>query len=221
MPDEEASPSPKPSDTLSRDGVMTRVDGACAVVGAEQTMTLDDIKGLIDVDVVYNYAREEGVDLVSVVREVANRSLTVQNALDLLADEKGVDRVELGNMTNWFDIYRYAEQQQMDLDAAMRQAYAIFGNKEEETLLESYDVVEAAADQSSLSAAVDDGRRKRSGKLEKAFKTDLKRLQTYRGIPDGRANRSKTKESRQAQKRAAKSNEKRGGLKGYLFGGGK
>ena len=67
----EATTSLKPSDPLSTPEAMARVDGACALVGAELTMTLDDTKDLIDVSIVYKCARDEGADLVLVVWEVA------------------------------------------------------------------------------------------------------------------------------------------------------
>ena len=182
---------PKP-ESLTEEERLTRVSAACSIVASELSINTDDVMDFIDALPLYNFAVENNLDLVYVVRETHKRASDVSKNLDALALEAKCDRQELGKLLNWFDVYEYAEQQGVTTLDGMRQAMKWANGEKEEPTKQSYW-----------------GSKPKT--LAGLSERELERMKAFKGFPDGKATRfDKKSKSRTNKGREKKLQERRG-----------
>ena len=169
-------------DSLGLSGIETRVKAACACVGADFSMTVDQVLAYIPASTVYAYAHKEGQDLTSVVKEVLQRTMAVEDGLDQVVIDTNVDREALYGLLNWFDVFDYAVQNRESLVEVMKYVLKTHGAH----LLQGGDNDESEAGSKSKATNKQSSYK---GPEEKKFDLELQRLRKARGIPDGKSTR--------------------------------
>ena len=191
-------------ESLGLDEVETRVKAACAVVGADYSMTMNEVLQYIPSDTVYAYAHTKGEDLTVVVKQVMQRSMAIDEGLDVLSTNTKVDRKLLEPLLNWFDVFDYAITHKQPLIEVME--YAVRSNA-------AHLLGEADTAEGNDSTQDDDGSKPKV-KNKREFDLELQRLRKLRGLPDGKSLRSEQQSDRQRKKRDAKVNQSRGFVSG-------
>ena len=196
-------------ESLKTAEIETRVKAACICVGADYNMTLDEVLYFIPVDQVYAYAHDSETDLTEVVREVVKRSIAIEEGLDMLATETGIDRKDLDGVTNWFDVFEYSVVHKIYLLQVMRLALSTYGAH-----LVGVDVEGSFKTNKTTSTSETEKPKNKVEREEVAFKHELERLRQARSIPDGKASRHEQREERQRKSRDKKVNQARGFVAG-------
>lgn len=183
-------------DSLGAAEVETRVKAACALVGADYNMTLDQVLGYIHVDKVYSYAHDNNKDLTDAVRTVMQRTMAVDEGLEKLAQETGLDRAAIENLLNWFDVFEYSVANKLYLVDAMKLALETHGSH--------------LLNRAGNNMEGDEDNKQEVKQKKESFDIALQRLRNFKNIPDGRANRSEQREEIARKNREKKVNQTRG-----------
>ena len=91
-------------------------------MASEFEIGTEDVLNFLDPIPLFNFAVENDLDLVYLVRETYNRASAISTNLDALAAEANCNRNELGMLLNWFDAYEYAQQEGVTTMDGMLQA---------------------------------------------------------------------------------------------------
>jgi len=100
-----------------------RLQGACAVVAAEVHLTVQQVYDYVGIEGCYTYAKDQGVDLVWVIRESYQHTLLVKTGVQQLSDEFNVDIDTVWLTAKWYAVLVDAETKNLVLYDQMKAVF--------------------------------------------------------------------------------------------------
>lgn len=119
---------------IAADQKNARIAGVVTLVAAEFQVTVSEVQKTINVELGYEHAKENNLELFDTLKNGYKRCVTVTDLVRTVAKNLGADyNADLVNCTNWIAVYDEARQQSADPLTAMTKHFQGLQSKESST----------------------------------------------------------------------------------------